>query len=81
MPKYRTDRALLRQCRRESVWTVLKGEIGTRIRPDRATARAEVFTFIETFYNRRCLRKHPVFGGLTPHETRQRFRSDQTLAA
>lgn len=48
--------------------------------PDRATARAEVFAFIETFYNRRRLRKHPLFGHLTPHETRQRFRNDRTLA-
>ncbi|MDX3227592.1 hypothetical protein [Streptomyces sp. ME19-01-6] len=36
---------------------------------------------IETFYNRRRLRKHAVFGYLTPHETPQRFRNDQTLAA
>jgi hypothetical protein len=48
--------------------------------------RSEVFTqlgnrVIETFYNRRRLRKHPLFGYLTPHETRQRFRNDQTLAA
>ncbi|WP_055557756.1 IS3 family transposase [Streptomyces sp. NBRC 110028] len=64
-----------------SFWAVLKEEIGTRVWPDRATARAEVFTFIETFYNRRRLRKHPVFGYLTPLETRQRFRNDQTLAA
>ncbi|MFE3144002.1 hypothetical protein [Streptomyces scopuliridis] len=40
--------------------------------PDRATASAEVFTFIETFYNRRRLRKHKTFGYLTPAETRQR---------
>ncbi|WP_154693825.1 hypothetical protein [Streptomyces mutabilis] len=40
--------------------------------PDRATARAEVFNFIETFYNRRRLRKHKTFGYLTPVETRQR---------
>ncbi|SHN22423.1 hypothetical protein SAMN05216499_15517, partial [Actinacidiphila paucisporea] len=32
----------------------------------------EVFSFIETFYNRRRLRKHPNWGYLTPHETRQR---------
>ncbi|MGA6161007.1 IS3 family transposase [Stenotrophomonas sp. NPDC087984] len=65
----------------ESFWAVLKEEIGTRIWPDRATARADVFAFIETFYNRRRLRKHPVFGYLTPLETRQRFRNDQILAA
>ncbi len=61
----------------ESFWAVLKAEIGTRTWPDRATARAEVFSFIETFYNRRRLRKHPSWGYLTPHETRQRH----TLAA
>ncbi|MFB7918873.1 IS3 family transposase [Streptomyces sp. NPDC056061] len=55
----------------ESFWALLKEEIGTRTWPDRATARAEVFNFIETFYNRR-LRKHKVFGYLTPAETRQR---------
>ncbi|WP_171133995.1 IS3 family transposase [Streptomyces sp. Z423-1] len=56
----------------ESFWALLKEEIGTRTWPDRATARAEVFTFIETFYNRRRLRKHKIFGYLTPAETRQR---------
>lgn len=35
----------------ESFWAALKEEIGTRVWPDRATARAEVFTYIETFYN------------------------------
>ncbi|MGY4967626.1 IS3 family transposase, partial [Streptomyces sp. 900105245] len=35
----------------ESFWALLKEEIGTRVWPDRATARAEVFAFIETFYN------------------------------
>ncbi|MGW1306865.1 DDE-type integrase/transposase/recombinase [Streptomyces sp. NPDC002514] len=62
----------------ESVWALLKEEIGTRSWPDRATARAEVFNFIETFYNRRRLRKHKTFGYLTPAETRQRHR--HTLA-
>lgn len=56
----------------ESFWALLKEEIGTRTWPDRAIARAEVFTFIETFYNRRRLRKHKIFGYLTPAETRQR---------
>jgi transposase InsO family protein len=56
----------------ESFWALLKEEIGTRAWPDRATARSEVFAFIETFYNRRRLRKHKVFGYLTPAETRQR---------
>lgn len=61
----------------ESFWAVLKAEIGTRTWPDRATARAAVFSYIETFYNRRRLRKHPDWGYLTPNETRQRH----TLAA
>ncbi|MCP9960240.1 IS3 family transposase [Streptomyces somaliensis] len=56
----------------ESFWALLKEEIGSRIWPDRATARAEVFAFIETFYNRRRLRKHKTLGYLTPAETRQR---------
>jgi putative transposase len=56
----------------ESFWALLKEEIGTRTWPDRATARTEIFTFIETFYNRRRLRKHKIFGYLTPAETRQR---------
>ncbi|MGW8066858.1 transposase, partial [Streptomyces ziwulingensis] len=63
----------------ESFWALLKEEIGTRTWPDRATARAEVFSFIETFYNRRRLRKHRTFGYLTPTETRQR--QQHTLAA
>ncbi|MGW5692775.1 hypothetical protein ACWEWX_17890 [Streptomyces asiaticus] len=55
-------------------------EIGTEVWPNRVTARAEVFTFIETFYNRRRLRKHVVFGYITSHETHQRLQNDQALA-
>ncbi|WP_329460744.1 IS3 family transposase [Streptomyces sp. NBC_01497] len=58
----------------ESFWAVLKEEIGTRFWPDRATARADIFDFIETFYNRHRLRKHIDWGYLTPHETRLRYR-------
>lgn len=65
----------------ESFWAVLKGEIGTRFWPDRATARADIFDFVETFYNRRRLRRHIRWGYLTPHETRLRHRQDQALAA
>jgi hypothetical protein len=39
------------------------------------------FDFVETFYNRRRLRKHIHWGYLTPHETRLRYQQDQTLAA
>ncbi|MFF7242184.1 IS3 family transposase [Streptomyces collinus] len=65
----------------ESFFAVLKEEIGTRSWPTRAAARAEIFTFIETFYNRRRLRKHPTWGYLTPLETRQRHEQIHTLAA
>lgn len=65
----------------ESFFAVLKEEIGIREWPDRATARAEIFTFIETFYNRKRLRKHPTWGYLTPLETRQRHERGHTLAA
>ncbi|MFJ1885781.1 IS3 family transposase [Streptomyces sp. NPDC088137] len=65
----------------ESFWAVLKEEIGTRFWPDRATARADIFDFVETFYNRRRLRKHISWGYLTPHETRLRYQQDQALAA
>ncbi|MFE7616836.1 IS3 family transposase [Streptomyces sp. NPDC057496] len=63
----------------ESFWALLKEETGTRTWPDRATTHTEVFTLIETFYNRRRLHKHKIFGYLTPAETRQRHQ--HTLAA
>lgn len=65
----------------ESFFAVLKEEIGIRVRPDRASARAEVFAFIGTFYNRRRLRRHPEWGYLTPLEIRQRHQQGHTLAA
>lgn len=64
----------------ESFFAILKEEIGTRVWPDRATARAAIFAYIETFYNRRRLRKHPRWGYLTPHEIRQRHQG-HSLAA
>ncbi|KJK45341.1 hypothetical protein UK12_34325, partial [Saccharothrix sp. ST-888] len=51
-------------------FALLKQTIGIRVWPDRATSRAEVFAFIETFYNRRRLRRHPEWGYLTPLEIR-----------
>ncbi|MFE7558191.1 hypothetical protein [Kitasatospora sp. NPDC057500] len=33
----------------DSFFAVLEEEIGARVRRDRATARAEVFAFVETF--------------------------------
>ncbi|WP_055495051.1 IS3 family transposase [Streptomyces sp. TP-A0356] len=65
----------------ESFFALLKEEIGTRRRPDRASARAEIFAFIETFYNRKRLRRHPVWGYLTPLETRQRHEQGRALVA
>ncbi|MDN3267026.1 IS3 family transposase [Streptomyces sp. MA15] len=54
----------------ESFFAVPKEEIGNRLWPDRGTARAAIFTYIETFYNRRRLRK-PTCGTTSP-----RSRSD-----
>lgn len=65
----------------ESFFAVLKEEIGVRHWPDRATARAEIFAFIETFYNRKRLRRHSVWGYLTPLETRQRHEQGHALTA
>ncbi len=56
----------------KSCWALLKEEIGARTWPGRATARAEVLTFIEPFYKRRRPRNHKTFGYLIPAETRQR---------
>ncbi|MFD4718265.1 IS3 family transposase [Streptomyces sp. NPDC058423] len=70
------------ELRREiSFFALLKEEIGTRRWPDRTTARADIFAFIETFYNRRRLRKHPAWGYLTPLEIRQRHEQEHALAA
>ncbi|MEV4889948.1 IS3 family transposase [Nonomuraea sp. NPDC055795] len=65
----------------ESFHAVLKEEIGTRFWPDRSTARADIFVFIEAFYHRQRLRKHRDLGYLTPHEARSRQLHDQTLVA
>lgn len=63
----------------ESLRAPLEEEIGTRTRPDRATARAEDSTFIETFQNRRRPRRHKTSGYLTPAGAGQRHQ--HTLAA
>ncbi|WP_245727083.1 DDE-type integrase/transposase/recombinase [Streptomyces longwoodensis] len=49
----------------ESFFALLKEEIGTRRWPDRTSARADIFAFVETFYNRQRLRRHPPWGYLT----------------
>lgn len=65
----------------ESFFALLEEEIGTRRWPDRPSARADIFAFVETFCNRLCLRRHPRWGCLTPWETRQRHEQEHTLAA
>ncbi|MFB7329735.1 hypothetical protein [Streptomyces sp. NPDC056190] len=47
----------------------------------RASARADIFAFVETFYNRQRLRRHPRWGYLTPLETRQRLEQEHALVA
>ncbi|MFD5514316.1 transposase [Streptomyces sp. NPDC127051] len=65
----------------ESFFGLLKAEIGTRAWDSRATARADVFRFIEAEYNRTRLRRHPEYGYLTPLETRVLLQQDLTPAA
>jgi putative transposase len=65
----------------ESHWAVIKTEIGTRDWPDRNTARAALFDYIEVFYHRQRLRKYPKWGYLTPHEAREHYRQAHNLAA
>lgn len=60
----------------ESFWALLKEEPAPG---PTGPPRADVFTFVETFYNRRRLRKHKVLGYLTPTESRQH--QQQALAA
>lgn len=54
----------------ESFFGLLKAEIGTIVWKSHEAARADVFRFIEVEYNRTRLRKHPVYGFVTPLETR-----------
>ncbi|MEU9640332.1 hypothetical protein ACGFZZ_39980, partial [Streptomyces tendae] len=63
----------------ESFWALLKEEIGTRVRPDRATAAPTSSISSRRSTTAERLRRHKVFGYLTPAETRQRHR--HTLAA
>ncbi|MEU1194217.1 IS3 family transposase [Streptomyces sp. NPDC005859] len=65
----------------ESFFALLKEEIGTRRWPHRTSARADIFAFVETFYNRQRLRRHPLWGYLTPLETRQRLEQQHALVA
>lgn len=54
----------------ESFFGLLKAEIGTTVWESHDAARADVFRFIEVEYNRTRLRKHPVYGYVTPIGTR-----------
>lgn len=58
------EREELRRLRRQKREQAETEEIGTRRWPDRATARAEIFAFIEIFYNRWRLGIHPHWGYL-----------------
>ena len=62
----------------ESFFATLKTEIGTRVWPTRAAARAAVFEFVEVRYNRR--RRHSTIGYLTPHEAELRYRNQYFAA-
>jgi len=65
----------------ESFFGLLKAEIGTTIWASHEVARADVFRFIEVEYNRTRLRKHPVYGYVTPVETRALTAQDLAPAA
>ncbi|MET9418812.1 IS3 family transposase [Streptomyces klenkii] len=65
----------------ESFFGLLKAEIGTTVWESHEAVRADVFRFIEVEYNRTRLRKHPVYGYVTPVETRALTTQDLTPAA
>ncbi|WP_326791750.1 integrase core domain-containing protein [Streptomyces sp. NBC_00841] len=65
----------------ESFFGLLKTEIGTIVWEPHEAARADVFRFIEVEYNRTRLRKRPVYGYVTPLETRVLAIQDLTAAA
>ncbi|MGW1404449.1 IS3 family transposase [Streptomyces sp. NPDC002405] len=65
----------------ESFFGLLKAEIGTTVWESHEAARADVFRFIEVEYNRIRLRKHPVYGYVTPVETRTLTTQDLAPAA
>ncbi|MFD9472581.1 IS3 family transposase [Streptomyces goshikiensis] len=75
------ERAHVTNAAAESFFGLLKAEIGTTIWESHEAARADVFRFIEVEYNRTRLRKHPVYGYVTPLETRALTTHDLTPAA
>ncbi|MGV9566038.1 transposase [Streptomyces sp. NPDC003480] len=65
----------------ESFFGLLKAEIGTTVWESHEAARADIFRFIEVECNRTRLRKHPVYGYVTPVETRALTTQDLAPAA
>jgi putative transposase len=62
----------------ESFVSTLKSEIGVSRYPDRQTARASIFEFIESFYNR--VRRHSSLGYLSPTEYEQATMEEAAVA-
>jgi putative transposase len=62
----------------ESFVSTLKSEIGVSRYPDRQTARASIFEFIESFYNR--VRRHSSLGYLSPSEYEQAILKEVAVA-
>jgi putative transposase len=62
----------------ESFISTLKSEIGASRYPDRQTARASIFEFIELFYNR--VRRHSSLGYLSPAEYEQAIVEEAAVA-
>jgi putative transposase len=62
----------------ESFVSTLKSEIGVSGYPDRQTARASIFEFIESFYNR--VRRHSSLGYLSPSEYEQATMEEAAVA-
>lgn len=62
----------------ESFVSTLKSEIGVSRYPDRQRARASIFEFIESFYNR--VRRHSSLGYLSPSEYEQATMEEAAVA-
>jgi putative transposase len=62
----------------ESFVSTLKSEIGVSRYPDGQTARASIFEFIESFYNR--VRRHSSLGYLSPTEYEQATMEEAAVA-
>lgn len=62
----------------ESFVSTLKSELGVSRYPDRQTARASIFEFVELFYNR--VRRHSSLGYLSPSEYEQATMEEAAVA-